>query len=331
MKLARRKFLHLAAGAVAGFVALTPARSQTESPTIAPPASTTQSSVSIPDFSGMWSHPYLPGFEPPSAGPGPVVNKSRRRQIVDTDNRPLPAANAPLVSNTAQFVGDYTNPILKHWAAEVVKKHAEIELGGVTAPTPSNQCWPEPVLYIFSNAGIQMLQQPEGIIIVYLQDHQVRHVRMNQSHPAQVTPSWYGDSVGHYEGDTLVIDTVGVKIAPFSMIDWYGTPFTEALHLVERYRLLEYEATMEAVARDAKEHFQQPYPDNGPRPDPNYKGKGLQVQVTVEDEGAFTMPWSATVTFRRALDEWGELVCTENIRWSPGRDSTVPQADRPDF
>jgi hypothetical protein len=48
------------------------------------------------------------------------------------------------------------------------------------------------------------------------------------------------------------------------MIDWYGTPFTEALHLVERYQLLEYEATMEAIARDAKENFQFANPDNGP-------------------------------------------------------------------
>jgi hypothetical protein len=40
------------------------------------------------------------------------------------------------------------------------------------------------------------------------------------NHPAQVTPSWYGDSVGHYEGDTLVVDTVGVKTdRPFAMID----------------------------------------------------------------------------------------------------------------
>ena len=53
---------------------------------------------------------------------------------------------------------------------------------------------------------------------------------MNQPHPAQVTPSWYGDFVGHYEGDTLVIDTVGTKTdRPFAMIDLYGTPYTERL------------------------------------------------------------------------------------------------------
>ena len=205
--------------------------------------------------------------------------------------------------NIRQLVGDYANPILKSWAAEVVKKFGEMSLAGQGYPTPRNQCWPEQVPFVFINYGMQVLQQPDKITILYPFDHQFRQVRMNQSHNAQATPSWYGDSVGHYEGDEMVIDTVGVKIGPYSMLDWYGTPFTEVLHLVERYRLLDYEATVEAVERDAKEHIQTNNPDNGPRADPNYKGKGLQIRVTVEDEGAFTMPWSATVTFRRALDE----------------------------
>jgi hypothetical protein len=185
--------------------------------------------------------------------------------------------------------------------------------------------------FVFSNFGMQILQQPDKITILYPFDHQFRQVRMNEPHPAQVTPTWYGDSVGHYESDELVIDTVGIKTGRFSMLDWFGTPYTEALHLVERYRLLDHEATEAAIERAAKEHFQFDYPDNGPRPDPNYKGKGVQIQLTVEDKGAFTMPWSATVTFRRALDEWVELVCAENTRWHPGAYSEVPIADRPDF
>jgi hypothetical protein len=115
------------------------------------------------------------------------------------------------------------------------------------------------------------------------------------------------------------------------MIDWFGTPYTEALHLVERYRLLDYEATMEAVEWAAKEHSQSDNPGSGPRADPNYKGRGLQILLTVEDKGAFTMPWSATLTFRRALNEWRELVCAENIQWHPGTYSEVPTADKPDF
>ena len=64
----------------------------------------------------------------------------------------------------------------------------------------------------------------------------------------------YGDSVGRYEGDTLVIDTVGVRTDRlFAMIDMFGTPYTEALHVVERYRLLDYEAAKEGLERGAKE------------------------------------------------------------------------------
>jgi hypothetical protein len=87
-----------------------------------------QGTASIPDFSGIWGNPYLLGFEPPLSGPGPVVNKSRRRQEFDADGLPLTATNAPLVGNVDQLVGDHSNPILKPQAAEVVKKYGEISL-----------------------------------------------------------------------------------------------------------------------------------------------------------------------------------------------------------
>jgi hypothetical protein len=287
--------------------------------TVAAPA-TGQPAASIPDVSGSWNHAALNGLELPLSGPGPVRNRSRMRTG--------PQAG---VGDRAQLVGDYTNPILRPWAAEVVRKFGEMSLAGKGYPTPRNQCWPEQVPFAFANYGMQVIQQPDKVSILYPFDHQFRQVRLNQPHPAHVTPSWYGDSVGHYEGDTLVVDTVGIKIGPFSMIDWYGTPFTEALHLVERYRLLDYNSTMEAIERDAKEHFQTANPDNGPAVDRNYKGMGLQIQVTVEDEGAFTTPWSATVTFRRALDEGQELVCADNTQWYPGTHSAVPTAYRLDF
>ncbi|HYK79702.1 MAG TPA: hypothetical protein VEU95_08735, partial [Micropepsaceae bacterium] len=87
------------------------------------------------------------------------------------------------VSDYNQLVGDYTNPILKPEAAEIVKKHGELSLSGVTYPTPSNQCWPSGVPYVFWNFGMQMLQQPNKITILYLHDQEVRQVRMNQAHP----------------------------------------------------------------------------------------------------------------------------------------------------
>jgi hypothetical protein len=237
------------------------------------------------------------------------------------------------VSNPLQLVGDYTNPILKPEAAEVVKKFGEMSLAHFGYPTPRNQCWPGGVPFILSTTGIQMFQLPDKITILYQTDHQVRHVRMNQPHPTVVTPSWYGDSVGHYEGETLVIDTVGIKVGPFAMVDWYGTPHTPALHVVERYRLLDYDAAKEGLERNAKENWPIPFADDsGLFFDPNYKGKHLQLQFTVEDRGVFMTPWSATVTYGRPKGVWLETVCAENPnKYGTEKDAQVPTADKPDF
>src|SRR3984885_13640438 len=98
-----------------------------------------QGAASIPDFSGVWGNPYLYGIEPPLSGPGPVVNKMRQKQLRDVDGRPLPPANAPLVSEARQLVGDYSNPILNPEAAEIVKKRGEMALSGVGFPSQRNQ------------------------------------------------------------------------------------------------------------------------------------------------------------------------------------------------
>jgi hypothetical protein len=312
MNVQRRNFLLLVTLLAA---AATPGLGQVVAPTIGPDSGT-QRAVSIPDFSGIWGHPYWPSFEPPVSGPGPITNKLRG---------PNGAGNG------VRLVGDYTAPILKPLAAEIVKKKGEMELNG-GAPTTYNQCWPQGVPFIFFNYGMQMLQQPHQITILYSQD-QVRHVRMNEPHPAQVTPSWSGDSVGHYEGDTLVIDTVGVKTdRPFAMLDMYGTPYSQALHVVERYQLIDFEAAKEALARNAKENV---LLSPGIIPldfDPNYRGKHLQLQFTVDDPGVFTMPWSAAITYARPLGEWPEYACAENPHeYYSGKDAAVPRADKPDF
>ena len=105
-------------------------------------------------------------------------------------------------------------------------------------------------------SGYANAQQRRQITILYDYNNDIRRVRMNEPHPGRVTPSWYGDSVGHYEGDTLVIDTIGIRIdRPFAMADVFGTPYTEALHVVERYRLLDYETAKDGLERNAKENF----------------------------------------------------------------------------
>jgi hypothetical protein len=313
--------------------AATAALGQAAAPSVAPANSGTinsgTESASIPDFSGMWIHGSIPGFEPLPSGPTSLVNRSRRsiaqllRDLaIDWGGPGEPPSEG--VSNILELVGDHANPILQPWAAEVVKKFGELSSAGVGVASPRNQCWPGGVPFVFTSGAIQILQQPDKVTILYNYDHQVRQVRLNQSHPAHVTPTWYGDSVGHYEDDTLVVDTVGIKVGPFAAVDWYGTPHTEALHVVERYRLVDHDAAKDGWERDAKENWRA-------APPPNYRGKYMQLRFTVDDEGTFTMPWTATMTYGRGRGDWAEAVCAENIKWYSGRDAAVPEAAKPDF
>jgi hypothetical protein len=249
------------------------------------PASATAKSVAaVPDFSGLWRHGNLPWFIPPASGPGPVTNLSREK--------------GSGVSDYGSLVGDYKNPILQPWAAEAVKKKGEMSLAGITFPSPSNTCWPEPVPYLFKHAAMEMLQLPNEIVMLFNENHEVRRVRLNGTHPAELKPSWHGDAVGRYEGDALVIDTVGIRAdRPFGMIDLFGTPFTEKLHVVERYRLVDYEDAKDAMQRGMKENRRA----TGPY-DPTYKDKYLQVLFTIEDEGAFTTPWNAVMIYLTAVN-----------------------------
>ena len=272
------------------------------------------SNTAIPDFAGIWWHPSLPGPEPLDNGPTGLRNIMRR--VEDG------------ASDYARLVGDYRNPILKPDAAATVKKFGEMSLAGEVFPNPANQCWPEPGPFIYKNFGLQILQRPDHLLMIYDQDHEMRYVRMNQPHPRNLKPSWYGDSVGHYEGDTLVIDTVGIRAdRPFAMLDLYGTPYTKSLHMVERYRLIDYNQAKEAIDRDFKENFHAA----AGIIDRLYRGKHLQVYYTVDDEGVFTTPWSATVTYGRGVTDWPETACAENQHVPYGEDEHVPTAAKPDF
>ena len=274
--------------------------------------------ASIPDFSGLWGRDSL-NLESPQSGPGPIVNMMH---------------TAAGVMDMNKLVGDYTNPILKPVAAAILKRRGELSLSGMSVPNAHEQCRPEPPPFIFAvQFAMEMLQQKDEVTILYSHDNKVRHVPMNVPHPSLVTPSGQGDSVGRYEGDTLVIDTVGIKVSPISALDWYGTPHSEALHVVERYRLIDGEAAKEAAQRHDRQYRlgYRPNP-NGVLLDPNYKGKGLQVELTVEDTGMFTMPWTALVTYQRAEGELWEMVSAENpFEYYTGADAAIPTADRPDF
>ena len=264
----------------------------------------------IPDFSGIWGRTSV-DFEPPPSGPGPVMNKTRTFYM---------------------RIGDDTNPILKPQAAEKVREAGAISRTGVNFPTPSNQCTPWGPPYAWRALQMQILQQKDQVTLLYVGDQQIRRVRLNQQHPLNVTPSWGGDSVGHYEGDTLVIDTVGVKVGPLSMIDNYGTPYSAALHLVERIRLIDADAANAAAEQAERDSGRVDVEMGGASIDPGYKGKGLQVQFRVEDAGMFTRPWSAAVTLRRHVGPWEERVCADSrFNYITGKAFELPQDDGQDF
>jgi hypothetical protein len=278
----RRNFLLIAAVATA---AAMPASAQTLA--AGPIGGEAHGAASIPDFTGAWTHWAFPWFEPPASGPGPITNLSRwpeQRPQTLGGSAALPVSTVG-VSNYDQLVGDYKNPILKPWAAEVVKRFGEMSLAGITYPNPSNQCWPSGMPFVYKLGAIQLTQQPDKITIIYYgYNHEVRWVRLNEPHPSPLKPSWYGDSVGHYEGDTLVVDTVGVKSdRKYAMLDLFGTPFTDRLHIVERYRLRDFDDVKDALERNAKKNWL-PLGDlwTGRRND-----KFLQLHVTIEDEGVF--------------------------------------------
>ena len=253
-----------------------------------------------PDLSGVWGRNTLE-YGQPVSGPGPIKNIGIRLTA-----------------------GDYKNPILKPWAAEIVEKMGDISRTGDAFPTAHNQCWPEPPPYIFGNRETEILQLKDKVVLIYSHGSQVRTIRLNSAHPPKPAQSWYGDSIGHYEGDTLVVDTVAIKVAPLSTVDRYGTPHTDALHLVERYSLIDPNSTT-AEARPVAGGFGRTEADDVI--DRNYRGKALQIAFTVDDPGTFNSPWSGIVVARRARDLLIEDVCAEQVHdYITGRDTAVPQA-----
>jgi hypothetical protein len=139
--------------------------------------------------------------------------------------------------------------------------------------------------------------------------------------------SWY-----HSELAVQDADLFGVKIGPFSMVDMCGTPFSPALHVVERLRSARLRSRKGWLWTGPKGQPNLPAGIKVIDYDPNYRGKLLRLKVTVEDDGVFTTPWSAVVIYGRPLGEWAENVCAENVnKYNTENDPAVPTASKPDF
>jgi len=230
-----------------------------------------------------------PGYEVvPGRAPGPIVSDPAHPFVPNGRGQPT------------FRIADLTNPNLMPWVKESMKKDIdEILAGKKSAFTAQSSCVPAGVPFFMGYGGpdpIVFLQTPKEVWMIWTEDNQVRRVYMNVPHSRNLKPSWYGESIGHYEGDTLVIDTIGMNDK--TVVDIYRTPHTEKLHVIERWRKIN-------------------------------DGKGMEAEFTVEDPGAFYKPWTAKRSYRRIDQSFEERICAENN--TNLFDYHMPQAKAPDF
>jgi hypothetical protein len=270
--------------------------------------------VFTPNPSAGWFS-YSREWIPPASGPGPVRQDPKYPHVSNDDFRVT--GRQPTVA-----VGDPDNPILQPWAREKVRERNARVLSGKPYVSAGASCWPGGALsFILSpmTRPMYIIQAPNVVAMIKTSFNDVRHIYLAERHSQNVKPSWYGESIGHYEGDTLVVDTIGLNDR--TRVDGFGTPHTTQLHVVERWHLTD-------------------------------GGEGLQTDVHIEDPGAFTMPWNAIQRYRQfeaavakvpierltqlATPEKGPLTeafCAENPHpVLPGIEAlAIPQADVPDF
>jgi hypothetical protein len=249
--------------------------------------------AAIPDFSsndaawvfGFGDYIAIPGE------PSPTRNDPAHPYVSNADSR------ARGVQPTYR-VADLGNPNIKPWAKEIMKRENDKVLAGGMGFSPRASCLPSgvPAFMMAVVEPIHFMQTPKQVTMIFSGDAQVRRIYLDVAHTENPKPSWYGESVGHYEGDTLVVDTIGLNDRSF--IDNYRTPHTERLHVVERYRLVD-------------------------------DGKTLEVTFRVEDPDTFYQPWSAIGRLRRVQMPMHEEACAENNQHL--FDYGMPVADTPDF
>ena len=144
------------------------------------------------------------------------------------------------------------------------------------------KCAPPGVPYIYIQLfPMQIVQTPTQVIEFFEYDHVVRYIYTDgRKHPADLTPTYNGHSIGHWEGDTLVVDTVGFNGK--NWLDRVGHPESTDMHIVEHIRRVD--------------------------------EKTLQVDLTFDDPKSYTKPWNAQVRFQLHPD-WDVLehVCEDNL------------------
>ena len=273
----------------------TPASAQMPAPaqTVAAQPASTQPAATVPDFDGLWT---AGGFEPPATGRGGMTmhpDPAYRYRGTREDDRSR--------QNTIPPIADLTDPLLKPWAAEVLRPIVTRRIAGEIIPEARSQCLPmgTPMLLVEGGPRV-VLQEKDQITIIHEELPEVRRIYLNVPHSEHPTPSWYGESVGHFEGETLVVDTIG--ISDKTWVDDFLTPHTANMHVVERY-----------TKRDANT---------------------IQIDFTIEDPDTFTETWGGRVTWTRAAvgTKFQEVRCSEyNFDVVTGATLPMPVATKLDF
>jgi hypothetical protein len=188
------------------------------------------------------------------------------------------------------FVLDFDKVVapMTPWAAEKFKKTNAMYHGNdakTVLSDPIFQCFPPgvPRIYLF-NFPVQIVQIPGQVVMMFEYDHFVRRIYTDgRPHDTGQGPLWMGDSIGKWEGDTLVADTAGFNDK--TLIDRVGHPHSDAMHVVERMR---------RVDRDT-----------------------LEIEFTVEDPKAYKQPWGSKLIFQQKPD-WKvmENVCEDNASFA---------------
>jgi hypothetical protein len=195
-------------------------------------------------------------YIPPASGLGPISDDPKHPYFSNSSQR------AGVGRGSTVRVADLENAAaknLKPWALAALKKQNELALAGRNTQPRMARCWQVGIpAFDEVRHPLYVIQTPEEIVMYAGQ--YVRHIYLNVPHSKDLKPSWYGESVGHYEGDTLVVDTIGQNDK--TLLDMYRTPHTDQIHVVERYRVIN-------------------------------SGRGLDTTFTVTDPGTFHKPWSA--------------------------------------
>jgi hypothetical protein len=202
-------------------------------------------------------------------------------------------------------IGDDTDPVLKPWAAKVIRDSNEEALTGKRAVAFAAQarCFPGgvPGQLLFPFEPVYFIQLPKVVYMMWQRDQHVRRILLTDKHSEHVKPSWFGESIGHYEnGDTLVVDTIGLQTKN-SYLDNFRTPHSEKLHVVERFTLS---------------------PDR----------KTLTGIVTADDPEAFNAPITMQQRWAKVEEPMMESICAENnFDFFAQNLFPIPTAEKPEF